>query len=194
MGLVEGLHHLLRLLGAGGGLLGFGFELGLGDLLVEFVDVGLGGLGLLLGLGIVDVELRLVVVGGHPDIVDGSLDAVGTQTPPIRQSVGGLFAHTRGFGLPDDRVTCILQHAVRTFDFATAETGALALLENLLRSVLGAAGDVLQSLLGLGAILGKPVEQVAVLVEHHTIVLACFGQFANLLIQLVDSLVCGQIT
>ena len=140
--------------------------------LVEFVEVGLGGLGLLLGLGIVNVKLRLVVVGGLLDVVDGSLDAVGTQSPTVRQGVGGLFAHARGFGLPDDRVTRILQHAVRTLDLTATKTGALALLKNLFRSVLGAAGDVLQSLPGLGALLGKPVEQVAVLVEHHAVVLA----------------------
>ena len=190
---VEVVHHLLRLLGAGRGLLVVGVELGLRYLLVEFVKVGFRAFGLRLGLGIVNVKLRLVVVGGHPDIVDGSLDAIGTQPPTVGQGVSGLFAHARGFGLPNDRVTSILQHAVRTLDLAAAETGALALLENLFRSVLGAAGNVLQSLLGLGALLGKSVEQIPALVEHHAIVLAGVGQFTDLLIQLVDRLVCSQI-
>ena len=160
---------------------------------MELAEARLGVLGLLLGLGVVHVELRLVIVGGLLDVVDGRLDAVRTQTPTVRQGVSGLFAHARSFGLPDDRVTSILQHAVRTLDLAAAETGALALLENLLRSILGAAGDVLQSLLGLGALLGEPVEQVAVLVEDHTIVLAGVRQLADLLVELVDRLVGGEV-
>ena len=169
---IEVVHHLLRLLGAGRGLLVVGVELGLRYLLAEFVEVGLGILGLLLGLGIVDVKLRLVVVGGLLNVVNGSLDAVGTQAPTVCQGVSGLFAHTRSFGLPDDRVTRVLQHAVRTFDLTATKTGALTLLEDFFSGVLRAAGDVLQSLLGLGAFLREFVEQIAVLVEDHAIVLA----------------------
>ena len=180
---VEVVHHLLRLLGAVRGLLGVGVELRLRYLLAEFVKVsfralglrlGLGivgvelrlryllaefvkvsfrALGLRLGLGIVNVKLRLAVAGGLLDVVDGSLDTVGAQSPTIGELVRCVRAHAGRFGLPDDSITSILQDLIRLLDLATAEIRALALLENLFRSVLGAAGDVLQSLLGLRALL-----------------------------------------
>ena len=172
-GLVRGFDVLLGILGLARRLI-VGIELRCALSLIDRINVFLRIIGLRLGLGIVNVKLRLVVVGGLLDIVDGSLDAIGTQTPTVGQGVSGLFAHARGFGLPDDRVTSILQHAVRTLDLAAAETGALALLENLLRSILGAAGDVLQRLLGLGALLGKTVKQIPALVEDDAVIFACF--------------------
>ena len=184
--LAEVVHHLPRLLGAVRGLLVVGFELGFRNLLVEFVEVGLGILGFLLGLGVVHVELRLVAFGGL-------LDAVGTQTPPVRQSVSGLFAHARSFGLPYEGFARILQDAVGAFDLASGEVGVLTLLEYLLRSVLRAAGDILQGMPGLCALLAESVEQVAVLVEHSTIVFAGVRQLADLLVELVHGLVGGQV-
>ena len=172
-GLVRGFDVLLGILGLARRLI-VGIELRCALSLIDRINVFLRIIGLRLGLGIVNVKLRLVIVGGHPDIVDGSLDAIGTQPPTVGQGVSGLFAHARGFGLTNDRVTSILQHTVRTLDLAAAETGALTLLKNLLRSILGTTGNVLQSLLGLRALLGKTVKQIAGLVEDDAVVLACF--------------------
>ena len=191
--LAEVVHHLLRLLGAGGGLLRVGFELGLLDRLAEAVEVRFGVLGLLLGLGIVDVELRLLAFRGFLDVFERRFDAVGTQTPPVRQSVSGLFAHARSFGLPYEGFARILQDAVGAFDLTSGEVGVLTLLEYLLRSVLRAAGDILQGLLGLGALLRKAIQKVAILVEDDAVVLAGVRQLADFLVELVHGLVGGQV-
>ena len=148
--LAEVVHHLPRLLGAVRGLLVVGFELGFRDLLVEFVDVRLGGLGLLLGLGVVHVELSFL-----PSAVSWmcSSDALMLVELKPHRSARSLAACSP---IPDASACLMMasRASARTpfsfRNFTVAEVGVLALLEDLLGGVLRAAGDVLQSLLGLG--------------------------------------------
>ena len=67
------------------------------------------------------------------------------------------------------------------------------MLEDFLGGVLRAAGDVLESLLGLGALLRKAIQKVAVLIEDDAIVLAGVRQLADFLIELIHGLVGGEV-